>query len=283
MKCLNCENNTFNKFCSRKCYNEYRIGKPLHSNEEKKRKSILLTKIHKNRTEDERNNINSKISESNKYKYSLNQVNCLKKLLEIKLLNRYELANRIGVSDKVLMRILFENNLNELYNYRIISIPKQILKLSETELYFFINELKTESYYYIVEKYKLSEKTMVRLYNFFKIEKLNKNETNPEKSVRIILENLGVEFKKEKYIDKTIRVDFIINNKIIEVQGDYYHANPILYKNKKLSKIQKENIANDIRKKDFFKNNHYELLEIWENDLKTNLKEVENKIKKYLI
>lgn len=54
--------------------------------------------------------------------------------------------------------------------------------------------------------------------------------TDPEIFIKNQLEKLNVEFEYQKNIyckkGTPYRIDFISNNKIIEVQGDYYHCNP---------------------------------------------------------
>ena len=286
IKCEHCGINppktNKNKYCSRECYNASKIGKSIHSDIDKLKRSQLLKNKH---LFEDRSEIYEKISNSLKFKYSTNDVEKLNKILSTKLVGSINIiSEKSGLSQRVIYRIIDENiNLKKLYSEKFIATPLHIQKLDLNEITDFIKDIKTLDYYVFSKIYNISEKTMLRLYKFFNIEKYNKKETRPEKSVREILNKLNIEFKKEKYIDKTIRVDFIIGNKIIEVQGDYYHANPEIYKNKNITKIQERNIINDIRKKKFFKENNYELLEIWENEIIHKHDSVVEKIKKYIL
>lgn len=137
------------------------------------------------------------------------------------------------------------------------------------------------------EQFSLSEKTYYRLRKFIEEcknqVKINSRETEIERIVRNILQDLGVDFKREKYVSSgRWRVDFIINNTCIEVQGDYWHGNPRLYNENELNKVQLRNRANDILKKEWLLNNNYKLLELWEMDIYDNLDNIKQIIKKKL-
>ena len=57
---------------------------------------------------------------------------------------------------------------------------------------------------------------------------------------------------------------------LIEVQGDYWHANPEIYIDKScLNKTQKSNVRRDHFKRRFAHDGGFYVLYIWENDLKT--------------
>jgi len=104
-------------------------------------------------------------------------------------------------------------------------------------------------------------------------------DTLPEK----ITEKLLIEFKlkyKKKINIGYYNCDFIINNKVIEVQGDYWHANPNKYKNH--DKIQEKNYNRDKRKLKYLNNNGYKVLFLWENDLKNNINECKFKLKNFI-
>jgi G:T-mismatch repair DNA endonuclease (very short patch repair protein) len=71
-------------------------------------------------------------------------------------------------------------------------------------------------------------------------------------------------------------------NKLIEVNGDFWHANPIFYKENDIMicgsyrPLAKEVWAKDARKKEFAVENGHQILTTWEYELKHN-KEVELK------
>ena len=99
--------------------------------------------------------------------------------------------------------------------------------------------------------------------------------------------------KEEKWIrynkNKGFYVDLLYNNKIIEFNGDFYHANPENYESDSVIKIAEKNIlfAKEIWRKDEFKLNTlkklgYDILIIWEKETQDNYLETLNKCKKFL-
>lgn len=83
-------------------------------------------------------------------------------------------------------------------------------------------------------------------------------------------------------------VDVLLENKVIEFNGDYWHANPILFshdhvfrfdKNRKL--IAAEIWNKDEERKKYIESLGYGMLVIWENDWNKNKIECIEKIKKY--
>lgn len=80
----------------------------------------------------------------------------------------------------------------------------------------------------------------------------------------------------------------IKNNKIIEFQGDLYHANPKLYTNETYINpynpdMTMEDIHNkDLNKKIIAEKNGFEVEYVWEYDYRNNKEEVINKCKKFL-
>lgn len=78
-------------------------------------------------------------------------------------------------------------------------------------------------------------------------------------------------------------IDFIYGNRIIEFYGDYYHANPKLYKSDKIiGSKYKYYKAEEVWKRDFdrielIKNRGFEILIVWENDYKKNKENIKNK------
>jgi G:T-mismatch repair DNA endonuclease (very short patch repair protein) len=97
--------------------------------------------------------------------------------------------------------------------------------------------------------------------------------TSIEKEVETFLINNKINYKYN-FILNRYQFDFLLNdyNTIIEVQGDYWHANPLYYSDtninlKKLNEIQKYKVSMDIIKNDFIKNN-YNIIYLWETEIK---------------
>ncbi len=104
-------------------------------------------------------------------------------------------------------------------------------------------------------------------------------DTIPEKITEKLLIELNIKYIKKENIG-FYNCDFVINNKVIEVQGDYWHANPIIYENR--DKIQEKNYIRDKRKVKYLNNLGYNVLLLWEYDLKNNIIDCKSKIKKFI-
>ena len=280
MKCESCDSTvaTGYKFCSRECYYKSRIGKSIHSNEEKVLRSIRTKQQHSSRSLEEKIRINNKISERNKFKYTEEHVYKLNEILDLKLTSSDSiLAFKLGVSKRVLYRIIKENNLTEKFKARPKFIIKQIQNLSIDEQLIFLKDIKKIPWDVMCTRYGISKKNLLVISKALGVNHIHKRpirrETVPEKMVRLILEELGIEFKQEKYLKaKLFRADFLVGtNKVIEVNGDYYHANPEVYSHKILTPLQVKNLKNDKLKMDFYKENGFEVLIVWVRVLIFNL------------
>ncbi len=71
----------------------------------------------------------------------------------------------------------------------------------------------------------------------------------------------------QRYVADFVDVD---NRVIINVNGDYWHANPILYPADKLGKLQRINVRQDRNKNAYFKKHDWTVLDVWESELYWN-------------
>lgn len=113
--------------------------------------------------------------------------------------------------------------------------------------------------------------------------KMSKDMTEPERKFADMMEELEVEYETQKIIDNKI-YDFYIpsKNMIVEVDGDYFHGNPLIYEAKDLNKIQLRNQRNDGFKDILAKGRGFLLERVWEYDLKNNYKEQKKRFEKLL-
>ena len=99
--------------------------------------------------------------------------------------------------------------------------------------------------------------------------------TKPERETMKILESLKVSFIQQFPLSG-FYYDFMLpeHRILIEVNGDYFHANPLRYtktvRNK--SSMQKRNYRRDRKKLAVAVNNGYRIIYIWERDLKLGRK-----------
>lgn len=113
--------------------------------------------------------------------------------------------------------------------------------------------------------------------------KMSTKMTWPEKEFKKLLKELKVEFQVQKIVGNKI-YDFYIPhvNMLVEIDGDYYHANPEKVKLENINRMQEKNIRNDKFKDGLAAGLGFALERVWENDLKVNYKIVKARFKKLL-
>jgi transposase/very-short-patch-repair endonuclease len=142
-------------------------------------------------------------------------------------------------------------------------------------------------------KLKLSEQAKIR------IRKSNKIWTKPERMFKDILNEVGLgvkfyeDFRQVYSIedDKNATIyfqyplqkyvcDFVdLDHKIIYlVNGDFWHANPLLYDHNDLYKSQKNNVHHDKNRKIYLENKGFTIVDIWESEIYWNKDLVKSKI-----
>ena len=96
-----------------------------------------------------------------------------------------------------------------------------------------------------------------------------------EDFARDFLDKLGLEYEYQFEARDIGRFyDFKCGNVLIEIDGDYYHANPLLFENDKLNSMQKRNKRIDEYKDRWALLNGYPILRIWEHDIRNNPEKV---------
>jgi len=113
--------------------------------------------------------------------------------------------------------------------------------------------------------------------------KMSNKMTAPEKVFHDMMKELGVKCECQKVVGNKI-FDFYIpsKNMIVEVDGDYWHANPLIYENKDLNKTQLRNVKNDEFKTVLAKGNGYKIERVWENELHNDYEAQKKRFKKLL-
>jgi hypothetical protein len=114
--------------------------------------------------------------------------------------------------------------------------------------------------------------------------------TSIERIIKDTLNNLNVTNKYNKILHQQYQYDFLINDNILlEVQGDYWHANPLIYDvennnptKKPLNERQKFKINQDKLKNEFAIKYGYKIFYIWETEINNKDFSVLDKIKDYI-
>ncbi len=105
------------------------------------------------------------------------------------------------------------------------------------------------------------------------------DDTSIEKFIEELLIENNIKFVKQKQI-KTLNVDYsIVDKKIaLQINGCYWHVCPVCYIDGAKNNIQRKNIEKDKVAHEIIKQAGYELLEIWEHEIKNDPLNVKEKI-----
>lgn len=106
----------------------------------------------------------------------------------------------------------------------------------------------------------------------------NRVRSKVEAVVEEIIKSHGIEYIKDARPLREVgyEADFLFSNVIIEVQGDYWHCNPNIFKHP--SDKQEAFIAKDRLKKTLFESAGYKVYYIWEDDVNNCINQVEEQI-----
>lgn len=125
-------------------------------------------------------------------------------------------------------------------------------------------------------KQLMRDKTLLRIKNG---EFLN-SDTKPVRFICKQLDDLNIKYEKEKILSNWAFDIYLLDYDIyVEVDGDYFHSNPKIYKNGPVTSTQKRNHYRDYKKNEFCKNNNISLLRFWESDILNNSIDIIESIK----
>lgn len=129
--------------------------------------------------------------------------------------------------------------------------------------------LKGSSYeeVYGVDKAK-SYKEKLRAASPERLRKTPRSDTEPELICKGLLEDLGLEFESQHVIGYYTE-DFYLPDfeYVIQVDGDFWHANPEFWKDEDLYPLQKKNKRLDASCNSFLQGEGFGVLRLWESDL----------------
>lgn len=151
--------------------------------------------------------------------------------------------------------------------------------------YFFCNEKCRQDWYANIwsQRDEWREKKRIDAIKILESGAISKVNSKPQQLIDSILDKNNIKYQREKGI-KYYSIDNYLaeSNLMIEVQGDYWHVNPLKFPNK-INKAQYERISKDKAKHTYTKN-HYnvEILYLWESDVYDNLEMCEKLILKYI-
>jgi len=108
--------------------------------------------------------------------------------------------------------------------------------------------------------------------------------TKIELIIKYFLDARGIEFSQEHPIGN-FYFDFWIKNTslLIEVNGDYWHANPAVYTDRSmLNETQRKMVRRDNYKRRFAKEHGFFVLYVWETDIKKTPEEVSTLLERHI-
>lgn len=225
------------------------------------------------------------ISESRKRNLLLEQINEIKEL--ISLVSFEVLRKRYDISATSLRRILRENGINPSNGFTVmrnVSIEDALLikKLGEENVFYKEIARQTgrgkKQIYCLLKKYGIKPitKDPNRKINFSKLEERLASD----------FERLGIRFQRQFPLGNFF-FDFRIldTNILVEVHGDFWHANPRVYKKEDLLPLHKNAIKRDFCKKAVAEELGFKRIVSWEcdlrNDWESELSRVVEKINEY--
>lgn len=147
---------------------------------------------------------------------------------------------------------------------------------SNKELNFLIENNRNMSDNEIAKNINRTAKSITHKRMELKLQKFKFKNTNIEYFIEQFLVILKIPFKKQFKLNK-YRLDFLVNNLVIEAYGTFWHCDPRVYaKPHYLS--QENSIKNDRNKEKLIKSKGYDLLIVWEKDINEHPEKVKTDI-----
>ena len=153
---------------------------------------------------------------------------------------------------------------------------------SELELLKKCSELPYDNLAFLLER---SVKAIKHKYSSLKLPR-KREETKPELFIKHFLIQYKIDYIYNEQLSKQYkyRPDFVLPSfkVILEVQGDYWHANPSIYDEDECTDKQILARQKDVIKKAYYESLGYTVICIWELEIKNESKKVLNMLKTLL-
>lgn len=173
--------------------------------------------------------------------------------------------------NKKTLKIIQEKN--EIYRNNLSAEEKEKIskKLSDSQKKLYQQNPKD----YISKRRKAGKISSTKSYNY-KINKIELIVSDKLKELELLFEySVILDYYQFDFGSREHRL-------LLEVQGDYWHGNPKIYKKTQLNDTQKRNMKRDKEKIKFAKKHNIKLYHIWESDIRSNnfsvLEEIKNEI-----
>ena len=256
------------RFCSKNCWYEFSRGSKIGEYPEERVLSMVEGK---------------RKAFFKKYE---KEVDMLKKMIDSGFcLSVLNYSKQLNISPSTIKKLMPDISLNEKipqvyqeYNFQdFLKIKKDIL-----------NMVTTKDVKRITSKYRgannFNERKLYFILTGTRFRVANPLlQTVPEAKVEAFLREQGLSYKKEVSIPNPVggsfRVDFVVDEKMaIEVHGDYWHGNPLVYREENLNETQLNNKMRDVEKLKAMKKMFEKCLIIWEKEIKNSPEKVKRRI-----
>ena len=221
---------------------------------------------------------NSEDGPYNEYTYTYMEKSIFKSQNKV-IFNREEISKKINRSLSAIYTKVLELQL-------IPDEHKGHKKLKKEQILFIVENSDKFTDSEFAAKFKISISAVEDIRKKHGIIKTGNEVSGPtyiEVFVKNFLDEINIQYLFQEKIDNLYIPDCQIytNNKkiIIEVNGDYYHCNPYIYKDGPKDEIQIKHIIRDYYKKCYYLSRGYILLDIWESEINNCPEDVKNKIK----
>ena len=272
------------KFCTNDCYHKSRIGKKQSESCVEKRRNSMIGKKH---TAERVKNMSLALSK----KLDEEILNELKRYFEAGMPDGY-IMKKLNISFKVFRR--YKKNLYPsgipwqckfLENDIELAVVEEVVRLTKLGYRYKriakLVDLGIKTVRLILKSLNKKDES-IKIISYDDECWSKRAESKPERIVREFLEENLIDYKQEHQIELNSKwyFDFhVVNtNLLIEVQGDYWHCNPKIFK-KPLNEFQQWSKRRDFAKMDYAKRFGFVVAWIWEDDIKNNLEET----KKYIL
>lgn len=108
--------------------------------------------------------------------------------------------------------------------------------------------------------------------------------SKPHIAFSLLLDEMGVQYREEQRVG-FFSFDFYLTdyNVYVEIDGDYFHSNPIMYPSGPVTKTQKVNYFRDIKKNQFCVDKGLSLVRVWENQIMKQREVVKETIEREIL
>lgn len=226
------------------------------------------------------------ISEANTYKVSDKELNAIRNVWNLRYKQDSDVVLKLaGVKfgAKVYRRIRDEHKDEWLASKPIMHLPSTIQSWDPSQMDALLEALRTGKSRAVGKQFNVGEKTLRRIMEahtlpWIRSWSLSRNKSkSTDHIVRALLVANGQEFVEQFEVGGKI-YDFKVRNTLIEVHGDYWHANPKKYAYP-VTRQQIRNVANDVVKQDIAQSHGFALLVIWEDTLTQDVVSVAKALK----